>query len=91
MNQPMPKDEQTSPDVAREASKLMRHSDPVVRKVAASALNQAPNKKKYICVTAMDFEGLKGSPHVEAGNSIPEGLTDKQIREYLAGGLIREA
>lgn len=50
-----------------------------------------PEKKKYVCVTGMDFEGLKGKPRVEAGQPIPDGLTDKQIKEYLAGGLIEEA
>lgn len=46
--------------------------------------------KKYVCAVACDFEGLKGKPHVEAGKPIPEGLTEKQIKEYVAGGLIKE-
>lgn len=46
--------------------------------------------KKYVCVTPMDFEGLKGKPHVEAGKPIPDGLTKEQIKEYLEGGMIKE-
>lgn len=43
----MPKNEKTSKSVASTASKLLRTSkNKDVKKVAASALTQAPNKKK---------------------------------------------
>lgn len=48
------------------------------------------DKKKYVCATGMNFESLKGQPRVEAGQPIPEGLTPKQIKEYIEGGLIKE-
>ncbi|HEX5704873.1 MAG TPA: hypothetical protein VFX97_16870 [Pyrinomonadaceae bacterium] len=60
----MPKDDQTSSEVA---------------------------KKKYVCAVACDFEGFKPPIHCEAGDPIPRGLTDKQIKEYIEGGLIKEA
>lgn len=85
--------EVTSPEVASEAAKILKDksASPAMKKVAASALNQAPDKKRFICVTGMDFEGLKGKPRVEAGKPIPDGLTEKQIKEYLEAGLIKEA
>lgn len=44
----MGKNEKTSPSVASKASKLLRNpkSSATVKSVAASALTQAPNKKK---------------------------------------------
>ena len=38
-------DEQTSPDIATLAGELMHHEDPRVRRLAASALTQAPDRK----------------------------------------------
>lgn len=84
------KDEQTSSEVASEASKLMRDSNPAVRRVAASALNQAPDKKKYVAQTGINFEGLKGKPRVEAGQHIPEGLKPEQIEALLDIKAIKE-
>lgn len=37
-------DEQTSPEIATLASELMHHDDPRVRRLAASALTQAPDR-----------------------------------------------
>ena len=42
----MGKNERTSKKVASDASKLMKHPNKKVRRVAASALTQAPDKKK---------------------------------------------
>ena len=44
----MAKNEKTSAKVASKASKLLRNpkSSPIVKSVAASALTQAPDKKK---------------------------------------------
>lgn len=42
----MARNEKTSRSVARKASQLMRHSSRKVRSVAASALTQAPDRRK---------------------------------------------
>lgn len=52
--------------------------------------HKSTDKKKYVCAVACDFEGFKPPVHCEAGDPIPKGLTEKQIKEYLAGGLIKE-
>lgn len=84
--------EQTSPEVASEAAKILRdkNASPAMKKVAASALNQAPDKKKYVVVTSIDCEGLKGRPHVEKGKAVPEGIPSEDIKALLASGDIKE-
>ena len=44
----MNKNEKTSKSVASKAAKLMKHPSKKVRSVAASALTQAPDRKKKL-------------------------------------------
>jgi hypothetical protein len=46
-------------------------------------------KKKYIAKTGMNFSRLK-ERRVEAGQLIPDELTDKEIRQLLEQGDIEE-
>jgi hypothetical protein len=87
------KDEQTSPEVARDAGRILRDktASPEMRRVAASALNQAPNKKRYIAVRGINFEGLKDKPRIEPGQRIPEAVPSEDIQALLSIDAIREA
>ena len=48
-------------------------------------------KKGYIATTGIDFEGLKGKPHCEPGDALPDGVTEATIKDLLANGDIQEA
>lgn len=50
-----------------------------------------PKAKKYIAMAGMNFDGLKGKPRVEIGDLVPDGLTDKEIKQLLADGDVKEA
>lgn len=47
-------------------------------------------KKQYVAVNGINFEGLKDKPRVEAGGLIPEGVDAATIQDLLDGGDIRE-
>lgn len=47
-------------------------------------------KKSYVAVTAIDCDGLKGKPRIEAGKPVPDGLDPKDIKALLASGDIKE-
>lgn len=52
---------------------------------------QTPSKKKYVVVTAIDCDGLRGKPHIGKGKPVPDGLDPKDIEALLASGDIKEA
>lgn len=52
---------------------------------------QTSSKKKYVVVTAIDCDGLKGKPHIGKGKPVPDGLDPKDIEALLDSGDIKEA
>lgn len=48
-------------------------------------------KPRYVATTGINFDGLKGKPRVEAGQVIPAEVSDKEIQELLASGVIKES
>ncbi len=47
-------------------------------------------QRKYVAVNALDCEGLKGKPHIEPGETVPD-IDPKDIEALLASGDIKEA
>ena len=85
-------DEKTSPEVAKAAGKILRDKNvsPEIRKVAASALNQAPDKKKYVATKGIDFGSDEDAIHCDVGDPLPAGVTKAQIKDLLEIGAIKE-
>lgn len=47
--------------------------------------------KKYVAKVGIDFEGLKGKPHCEPGDPLPDGVKEETIKDLLECGDIKEA
>ena len=54
-------------------------------------MSESSKKKQYIAKMGIDFEGLKGKPHCEPGDTIPDGVSEATIKDLLANGDIEEA
>lgn len=48
-------------------------------------------KQQYVAVRGIDFEGLKGKPHCEPGDPIPDGVKADTLKDLLECGDIKEA
>lgn len=48
-------------------------------------------KPKYIAKVGITFEGIKGKPHIEPGDPIPDGVKPETIKDLLEHGDIEEA
>jgi len=48
------------------------------------------DKKKYVAVVGINFDGLKGKPRIEPGDPIPSEVPQKEIDELVASGIVEE-
>lgn len=48
-----------------------------------------PEKKKYVAVVGISFDGLKDQPRVEPGEAIPDAVSADEIKALLADGHIK--